>query len=617
MKNKVIWLSLSFLIVAALLLASCAKTTTATSTATTTSTSITTTTKTTTTTTQVTTTTSTTTSTGTGKWWDKLGVPQYGGEMTFRVDKDITGWDPYQSGLMTIQSAWMERLFADIWTVDPATFDFTVPYRPADLVSGYQAQSWEFTNPGVFVIHLRQGIHWQNIAPANGREFVASDVVFHMERIQGVNGVGATSLNANIAYRDVGSVTATDKYTVTMKWNITNPEIILETMQAHGGDTCQENPEAVKLWGNVYDWHHAIGTGPFLMMDYVAGASATLIKDPNYWGYDERYPQNKLPYIDTLKVLIIPNIATTMAAFRTGKIDAIDGLQLQDTINIQSTNPGVMRYANPTYANTSVDMRNDKAPFTDIKVRKAMQMALDLPTIAKTYYGGAIDPYPVSLTSKAIKGWGFPYEQWPQDLKDEYAYNPTAAKKLLADAGYPTGFKTDIVIDNSADLDLMQIIKSYFLAVGIDMDIRPMDPVAWQTFVRKNFAHDQIANRVNGSLGFTYEPTRDLLKFQKGYSNNYNMVNDPVFDAFYTNALAATSVDDIKKIVKAANEYVARQHFAVALLQPNSYDISQPWLKGYHGQDAAFSGTGSGPNFLSYYLARFWIDQNTKKSMGY
>jgi len=68
------------------------------------------------------------------------------------------------------------------------------------------------------------------------------------------------------------------------------------------------------------------------------------------------------------------------------------------------------------------------------------QQALDLPTIAKTYYGGTADPYPVSLTSKYLTGYGFPYDQWPQDLKDQYAYNPTAAKKLLADAGFPWWF---------------------------------------------------------------------------------------------------------------------------------------------------------------------------------
>ena len=55
-----------------------------------------------------------------------------------------------------------------------------------------------------------------------------------------------------------------------------------------------------------------------------------------------------------------------------------------------------------------------------------------------------------------MKGWGFPYEEWPQDLKDEYAYNPTAAKKLLADAGYPNGFKTNVVADTAWDMDLFK-----------------------------------------------------------------------------------------------------------------------------------------------------------------
>ena len=73
---------------------------------------------------------------------------------------------------------------------------------------------------------------------------------------------------------------------------------------------CLENPEAVKKWGNLNDWHHAIGTGPFILKDFVSGSSATLIKNPNYWGYDERYPQNKLPYVDTVKFLIIPDEAT-------------------------------------------------------------------------------------------------------------------------------------------------------------------------------------------------------------------------------------------------------------------------------------------------------------------
>ena len=61
-----------------------------------------------------------------------------------------------------------------------------------------------------------------------------------------------------------------------------------------------------------------------------------------------------------------------------------------------------------------------------------------------------------------MTGWGFPYEDWPQELKDEYAYNPALAKILLAEAGYPDGFKTNVVADAHDDIELMRIVKSYF-----------------------------------------------------------------------------------------------------------------------------------------------------------
>jgi len=160
-----------------------------------------------------------------------------------------------------------------------------------------------------------------------------------------------------------------------------------------------------------------------------------------------------------------------------------------------------------------VDPRNDVVPFSDIRVREAMQMAIDLPTIANTYYSGTAQPYPCSITSNYMVGWGFPYDQWPQDLKDQYAYNPTAAKKLLADAGYPNGFKTDIVANSQSDMDLLQVVKSYFSQVGIDMDIRPMKPPLIHLL-------SQLTNRTRcprvyqGYLVLTVQPTVQLSRFR-------------------------------------------------------------------------------------------------------
>jgi ABC-type transport system substrate-binding protein len=203
------------------------------------------------------------------------------------------------------------------------------------------------------------------------------------------------------------------------------------------------------------------------------------------------------------------------------------------------------------------------------------------------------------------KGWNFPYEEWPKDLKEEYAYNPLAAKWLLAEAGYPNGFKTNVVAGTD-DLKLLQIIRSYFAHVGIDMEIRPVDPT------RK---YDQLAYP-GGSLGFNVEPFRQLPRLQTGNPHNTRlMVSDPVVDAFWPRAQAAAGVEEAKKVFRDANEYIARQHFAISLFQrPVHYSLCQPWLKGYHAQFGAF---GWSPPSLSFYASRFWIDRDLKKSLGH
>ena len=554
-------------------------------------------------------------------WWEKLGKPQFGGEMVIRSKRDIVNFDPYfAERLTTIQSAWMERLHVDDWTLDPEVYDYRMHIRPNQFVKGHLAESWEFTEPGTYLIHLRKGIHWQDIPPVNGREFTAEDVAYHYHRLFGLgSGLAPSPYHAKVvtAYRSLISVTAIDRYTVAFKWKVKNPEFIIETLQANALVHCIEAHEAVEKWGDVSDWHHAIGTGPFILQDFVSGESAMLIKNPNYWGHDERYPQNQLPYINRLKILIIPDDAEALAAMRASRLDIIEGVSPAQAQAMQKTNPEILQLRTVSCVET-IDPRNDKAPFNDIRVRKAMQLAMDLPTIAKTYYGGNADPNPSSLTSKYMIGWGWPFQEWPQELKDEYGYNPTAARKLLADAGYPDGFKTNIVADKAGDLGLLQVVKSYFADVGIDMEIRPVEPATWMSFVKSGHNQDQLAQRTGGGqLGLSHEPIRHLNGLMTGYPHNYMMISDPVFDSFYIRAMAATSIDNTKKIVREANKYVAKQHLTICLCQTNTFNLYQPWLKGYTGQDSATSADTGGPQLLFFYPARFWIDQELKKSRGH
>ena len=625
MKKGILWIILTGVILISLVLGSCSSSTTTTSpTSTTTSSPITTTINTTTTsatTSSTTATTVTATTTTTGNWWDYLGKPQYGGTLTLQCAANIANFDPYNPGnLSGVYTAWLEPLNSDDWTISPEVFSFNIGYHPAQFQKGVLAQSWEFTDASTFVVHLRQGIYWQNITPANGRKFIASDVVAHYQRMGGYSTFQVNPLSDATQNVDLISVTAADNATVVFKTKTPNPEATVENLLRMTCTQSIECPDAVSAYTNasspaISNWRNSIGTGPFMITDFVDSISAKLSKNPNYWAYDERYPDNHLPYINSVVYLVIPNQATALAALRTGKIDAQGGISLTGAQGLNKTNPELVQFTTVLGACETLEPRNDLAPFNDIRVRQALQMALDLPTLAKSFYLGTAQPYPQSLTSSAQVGWAWPYQEWPADLQATYAYNPTAAKDLLAQAGLAGGFKTNVVADNTGNMDLLLIVQSSFAAIGVDMSIQTMEPAAWTSYVVVNKKQDAMAYRSGaGTLGNINTPIKMLQRDMNGFGGNFSHVNDTVFNGFYPAALAATTIDQVKQIVIQANKRVAEQHFAISLVQPSTFGFTQPWFKGYSGQ---FGSLGAGGNYLCFYLGRFWVDTELKKSMGH
>jgi len=180
-----------------------------------------------------------------------------------------------------------------------------------------------------------------------------------------------------------------------------------------------------------------------------------------------------------------------------------------------------------------------------------------------------------------VKGWGFPYESWPQELKDEYAYNPALAKKLLAEAGYPTGFKTMSFADTVSDMPLLKIVQGYFADIGIEMEIRTMDPAAWIKYVEIG------TNTISWCTGLTVRSVRLTppcgdYPFPHRLFGHFCNISDPVFDSYYPKALAAKNDDELKPVLKNANERVARQHWAVIIAAADAVSLlCQPWLKGF------------------------------------
>jgi peptide/nickel transport system substrate-binding protein len=494
----------------------------------------------------------------------------------------------------------MEQMFQNAYTTDPNLWGFTINFLPPDYADGFMLTSWAMTNPTTLTCNLRTNIYWQNIAPVNGRQFISTDVAYHYNRLLGL-GSGFTTRDPYMStgWNPLLSIATPDKYTAVFTFAAGTAPLSSELliMTVGGGVNDFEASECVAAYTTasnaaIVDWHHTIGTGPWLLADFVDSSSVSFVKNPNYWGYDERWPQNKLPYMDSEKIIIVASQATSEAALRTGKIGGLS-VTAADAASFKKTNPEIIQNTYPGTAELSVDPRVDLAPFSNIQVRQAMQQSIDIAGIATNFYNGQATPWPQSLTQNqmGLGGWGFPYPQWPADLQAQFAFSVTGAKALMAAAGFPSGFNTNLLLASSnsiANGDLYQIVQSEFAAIGINMTITVMPDATWNSVcLGAGRTYPALCARTIGCTGLTSDPFTQLSKYTTGNMTDIPNVSDPKIDNWRVQALAATSVDAVKQILHDENLYVAQQHFEICVAQPNSFVLVQPWVKGVTGPPGA------------------------------
>jgi peptide/nickel transport system substrate-binding protein len=528
-------------------------------------------------------------------WWDKFGKPQYGGSISVGT-AGLSGinFDVFQM-VGADNDFWYESLFEPSWTLDRQIWSMTAMYYPDEYWSGNLADSWTVNDPKTITVKLRQGVNWQNKAPVNGREFVASDVQAHYDRLLGTGGgytKPAPMYAGMVATWD--KVTATDKYTVVFKFkqpSALNFQSIADRLALN----VFEAPEFAALTAAEgsnadpkQDWHNAVGTGPWILTDFAANSYFTFSQNPSYWGHDPRYPQNQTPYADTLKLLVIPDSATRLAALRSGQMDIINnrsgGLTWQDAAQISKTNPDMQNKKIPTVA-PCIAMKTSVKPFTDIRVRQALDMAIDRQAIAKSFYGGSANPNPVGMITAEYPGLAYTYAEWPQSLKDQYTYNPTAAKKLLADAGYSNGFQTNVIIPNDATtIQLMQLFKSYFSDIGVDMTINSVDAATHESMTRSG-KFDQMDKQ---NFAAVMPPSRLIdIYYSKGSNAPFYGLNespDATYDDIRSQFVAAIDAKAATQIFQQMDKRVIEQHYVVSAPQPYTFIVWQPWLQGYSAE---------------------------------
>ena len=445
----------------------------------------------------------------------------------------------------------------------------------------------------------------------NGRELTAYDVEFSFHRMTGL-GSGFTEKSpyaTSISNLPIESITAPDKYTVVFKLTKLNFDAFDNIYAGAGGEGAFiYPPEVIEQHGHMQDWETAVGTGPYMLTDWVKGSAITYTKNPNYWGHDEKFPENRLPYLDEVKTLIIPDESTMLSALRTGKIARLMAVTLDQAKPIQRTNPEIL-WTTSVVAPWTFAMDARKPPFDDIRVRTAMQLALDLKTINNTFFGGLGDTTPYGVVGPARPGYYTPFEEWPQAIKDNYAYDPERAKQLLADAGYPNGFKTKMSLATSfgyMNLDYTQLSVDYWAQIGVDVEIDIME----QAVLRARANTHTYEGMTWGNRGVSWPPLGAIRTL--AYSDHmWNLpgVQDPVYDAMVEAAENAGSTEEMRELVNKADMYFSEQQWTTwGPTRPN-FNFWQPWMVGYNGEFQL----GGGRHWL--YLSRVWLDSDLREEM--
>ena len=555
---------------------------------------------------------------------EMITAPEYGGTMTFAVQREPPTTDPmFGGGASRGVDGVAEKLGMVDWGIDRDVYDLTGAffYFPLSVLTGRLAESWETPDATTMVFKVRQGVHWHDKEPMNGRELTAQDIEYNFHRVWGL-GSGFTApheiYTGPLARIPVESVTATDTHTVAFKLKQPRLGALELILLDHGAFILP--PEVIKQHGDVKEWRNLVGTGPFMLTDWVDGSSTTWTKNPDYWGFDEKFPENRLPYFDGVRALIMPEPATILAALRSAQVDYVGWIGVAEMLyttekeSIERTNPEITFYPWSIRSENAFafNMSKDNPFSKDVRVRRAMQMALDLETMNDTYFKGTARWKPRGLLGDAILGYTTPFEEWPEEVRKGYMYDPEGAEKLLDEAGYPRGadgirFKATESHFEFADLDYAQLAASYWQAIGVDVEITTSEAATHGARLREN-TYEEMIGWISG-----IDYLDPLSPLEWGYSTagfNPTGYNDPEYDRLFEAARDAATIEEQQKAAKAADMYFTKNHIYIWGPNAPKFNAVQPWVRGYAGENSL------GSDDRMAILSRLWFDNEMKKEMG-
>ena len=364
-----------------------------------------------------------------------IGAQACAEELVVAVQSTFTTLDPYDAS-DTLSQAVAKSFYEGLYG-----FDRNMKRIPV------LAESAEPSADGlVYTIKLKQGVKFHD-----GTEFTAEAVKANFDRVTDPkNGLKRYSLYSNIAKTE-----ALDPYTV--RFTLKRPFSAFLNQLAHpsGVMIC---PSAIEKWGGNVAFHPC-GTGPYTLKDYNPSEILHVVKNPNY-------RVAGLPKLDGIVWKPVVEISTRAAMLRTGEAhfamslppEQVKLLEKEGSVTIEKTPSIITRY---------LSMNVLKKPFDNVKVREAVNYAINKEALAKVAFSG----YATPATGVAPAGVAFATKLGP------WPYDPKKARELLKEAGYPNGFRAKLwsAYNHTTANKVIQFLQQQLAQVGIKCDIQALE----------------------------------------------------------------------------------------------------------------------------------------------
>jgi len=366
--------------------------------------------------------------------------PQYGGTFT---------WN-HNGGIPQIGAAIDNLSFVGNRNMFPV-LEPLVKTDDNERIQPWLAQSWDTSPDGKSItLSLRKGIKFHD-----GTDFNAEAVKYNLESVYQANVRGSAFLG-NVTSYDV-----VDEYTLRVNLKEYDCTFLLRLAQNTMAIGLIASPTALKkeTTPETKAKIHAVGTGPFLFDSWKRD---TYVKYKKWDGYR----QKGKPYLDAIKIQNISDLTVSIMSFKTGEAQAIENVDPVDAKQLAKEGYDIFQ-PNLYFLHSIIpDGANPDSPFAKKKVRLALDYALDKRTMAKGIGMGYYEP----LSQLAVMK-----DPWYNPALEFREYNPEKAKKLLAEAGYPNGFKTKLISDVMARRDTLVAVQTYLKKVGIETELEMLE----------------------------------------------------------------------------------------------------------------------------------------------